>query len=717
MYILGNDIKEEHNNEFLELKLRNEELEKTFYMKEKEIDALEASMKELEDMVFNIKKEKTQVEETLAVARRENDITSKCLDDVRNEMIILSSNVDTHMSVNKMLERKSSELQVGKREQDLHISELEAENLQLSERISSLEAQLRYLTDEKEANRSEIEEYKSHIVDIKDEISQNHAEIIALNVEHRKKLQEVQKPFPEEPVESEVLKRSYSSTVESLMEECSLLQKQAEDLRGQKLEMREQISHLVVELRDLQNKNSGHLQKVKFLEEKLSLFQSVFTLKGDALAANLERIQDESKDQEQKLSETNVMLKQINQEKMVEIEKLKLELFNLSTQVYSAQDEQERIANDVVAEVSVLRSEKNKLENSLLEVQSKVKLYEIDLHNLSLESDNKVEGLVSLLNASKESEEMLMADIEHMQRMTESLKSSEDAFRKMANELEQKLKASDYEKKQLIEEVSSLKIKLQNVTQFQNELIHLKTSFEEVKFEKEKLEYLLHSSSEECKELKAEKVSFSDKISLLQKALHDSEDDRRSRVALEEKLLRLEADLATREESCIQETETKSEINRIKRVNSEYRLKIHGLEDEKGELTRKDQVLEKELSQSKVDRSEEVIVKVKNEFLGSMDAPQVQKEVALLAKIQSLQTELTEALEAKNIYQMQLNGFLSEKDSKAETSSKISSLETELREMRERYLHMSLQYAEVEANREELVMQLKSVKKEKKWFS
>lgn len=37
--------------------------------------------------------------------------------------------------------------------------------------------------------------------------------------------------------------------------------------------------------------------------------------------------------------------------------------------------------------------------------------------------------------------------------------------------------------------------------------------------------------------------------------------------------------------------------------------------------------------------------------------------------------------------------------------------------MRERYLHMSLQYAEVEAQREELVMQLKSVKKEKRWFS
>ncbi|KAL0927183.1 hypothetical protein M5K25_001346 [Dendrobium thyrsiflorum] len=56
--------------------------------------------------------------------------------------------------------------------------------------------------------------------------------------------------------------------------------------------------------------------------------------------------------------------------------------------------------------------------------------------------------------------------------------------------------------------------------------------------------------------------------------------------------------------------------------------------------------------------------------------------------------------------------------SKVDPSNKISSLETELKEMRERYLHMSLQYAEVEAQREELVMQLKSAaKKDKKWFS
>lgn len=46
-----------------------------------------------------------------------------------------------------------------------------------------------------------------------------------------------------------------------------------------------------------------------------------------------------------------------------------------------------------------------------------------------------------------------------------------------------------------------------------------------------------------------------------------------------------------------------------------------------------------------------------------------------------------------------------------------SSLESELKDIRERYLQMSLKYAEVEAEREELVMKLKVAKNGKRWFS
>jgi len=50
---------------------------------------------------------------------------------------------------------------------------------------------------------------------------------------------------------------------------------------------------------------------------------------------------------------------------------------------------------------------------------------------------------------------------------------------------------------------------------------------------------------------------------------------------------------------------------------------------------------------------------------------------------------------------------------------KIAQLESELKDMQDRLLNMSLQYAEVEAQREELVMELKNVNANKKggrWF-
>ena len=59
----------------------------------------------------------------------------------------------------------------------------------------------------------------------------------------------------------------------------------------------------------------------------------------------------------------------------------------------------------------------------------------------------------------------------------------------------------------------------------------------------------------------------------------------------------------------------------------------------------------------------------------------------------------------------------SELVSKEIYESTKSSLEAELREIRERYSDMSLKYAQVESQREELVMKLKTAKTVKRWFS
>ena len=61
------------------------------------------------------------------------------------------------------------------------------------------------------------------------------------------------------------------------------------------------------------------------------------------------------------------------------------------------------------------------------------------------------------------------------------------------------------------------------------------------------------------------------------------------------------------------------------------------------------------------------------------------------------------------------SGSTDEKDNKDD--NRVAQLESELKDMQDRLLNVSLQYAEVEAQREELVMELKNATAKKgRWF-
>ncbi|KAG1362622.1 myosin heavy chain, skeletal muscle-like [Cocos nucifera] len=677
----GNSISEELE----ESNSKIEELKAEMLLKEQEIDILKHSKRELEDIISNLQKDKCQLEEDLAIAHGESSVTSKYLEDVHHDLMELTSTIDSHMSANNMLERKSIELESYKNELELHISEMEQENVQLSEHISGLEAQLRHLTNENELKKLELEDSRSLIMDLKVKIEKKEAEMETQKMELKQKLQESQKQLLEVQEESEVLRRSHSklqSMVESLIEECSSLQKLTGDLRGEKLELHERITCLEVELDESQTKRSYFHKKIEFFEVELSSLQKDIASKEKLLLSELESIFQEHKEQEEGLRQAHIMLNKIQSEKAVEVENLEREFAHLTT-------ERERAALVALHEVSCLQSDKAKLECSLQEVNEKVKLYETELQTIRQESKNMVQGLVDLLNASKQSEEMLMTDIKHMERLLEDAKSSEEKFRNMAKELELKIKASDYEKQQTMEEISGLKVQLQKIAHLQDEILVLKTSLDETKFERGKLEELLQSLTEECEELKIEKVSLKEKVADMQKALYNGKNDRCSRIALEEKLLRLESSLTAKEASYAYEDELKNELHAVKRTNKVYQRKIQSLEQEKDELMRKTQLIERELmmkndhnqyhkisTESGIERhtSEHNMERQSQNFqngdhhfgagepktLGGnklqdhMGRPQVTKEVDLEAKVHLLEIRLAEALETNNTYKVQL---------------------------------------------------------------
>ncbi|XP_004306171.1 PREDICTED: sporulation-specific protein 15-like [Fragaria vesca subsp. vesca] len=778
-------------------------LEDNLLTKEEETGVLRQVHNELEAQFSDLQREKVELEEHMEIVLRESELTTKCLNDLRNDLVVLSSSVDTHVSTNKILEKKSSELEADKHELELHLSELQQQNTQLSEQISAVEVQLRCLTDEKEANRLELENSKSYSQSLQDEISTLKVEMESDKVELKQKLVDLQSQWSEAREECEFLKREnpkLQASIETLIEECNLLQKSNEELRTQKLELHEQSTHLEARLTESQERFEDCSRRVEVLEQDLCVMMESIASKEKILNSELDALRDESIQHWEELMSEQSLLNKMYLEKEIEAENLQQEVEQLTKQLSEIHKGSEELASGALQEASRLRAEKVDLECALQEVQSRVIQAENELNIMRTEYEEKLQGLSVDLTASKQLQETMMADHERLLRLLENYKSSEAKLKTAVNNLELKLTVSDYEQQQLVEESTNLKVQLQNLihcqdqflavkkeldvtklekekleslldaqleklTHCQDQVLAIKTELEATKLEKEKSEELLDSVSEEYEYLKAEKNSFLEKISTLDMVLSELEDCKHNKAVLERKILQMKGDLIAKEALCAQDAELKNELNQFRRANEQYQQKLQLLEEEKDVCRRRSQSLEQELklireekpnqrdlksrSSTKVTEDKKLskseMVKntshrrdnrrkplVKNDKddngIDSRDGSPRDVTVDHGLKIKMLEDELVKAMEANNTYKLQLDRLVRQNHADAHQNSKAevvakdrferskSSLETELKEIRERYLSMSLRYAEVEAEREELVMKLKQSKSGKKWF-
>ncbi|KAF6170989.1 hypothetical protein GIB67_014806 [Kingdonia uniflora] len=116
---------------------------------------------------------------------------------------------------------------------------------------------------------------------------------------------------------------------------------------------------------------------------------------------NLSSEVDFSEIHKEKLVLGESLLNQIYLEKPLEVEKLQREVAYLSEQISVTHTEREIKASNAVLEVSSLHADKVKLESVLQDEQNKVKLLETEIHNIQLESGNKLQRLITEILASK----------------------------------------------------------------------------------------------------------------------------------------------------------------------------------------------------------------------------------------------------------------------------------------------------------------------------
>ncbi|KAL6980280.1 hypothetical protein U1Q18_021923 [Sarracenia purpurea var. burkii] len=661
------------------------ELSANRLLKEEETEALRHCQMDLETQISYLQKIKELVEENTEIMQRESSVNLKCLDNLRNDLTVLSSSMESHTSDNKALEMKSLELESAKRDLELHLSELEEENVHLSGMISGLEAQLRYMIDAMEASCLELQHSESHVINLQADVRRLENEMQAQKASMKQKMGDIQKQWLEAQEECEYLKKAnqeLQATAESLIEERSSLQKSNTELRQQKTELQEFCTVLEVELKESQNRFSNNSRKIEALEAGLSAF-----------------------------------MEEINSRE---------EIFNL--------------------ELDALRK-KNKEYKKLV-------LAECLLNQTNLEKAAEIENLQQELAASKENHETLVDNHEKLLGLLGDVRSNEEKLKFTIDKLESKLKSSEYERLQLAEEISNLKIQLLRIPPLRDEVLALKASLFEAKFENERVETSLELLSGDYEEAKKERISLLREISSMQKATSELENCRHSKVALEEKILRLEGTLIASEAICSPDAELKNELGQIRRVNSQFQTKIKHLEEEKEEWLQRAQALEEELRQKKELKWEQVISSsnlfladpgssdtnnsIENKWKQSKDtseqydhttcSPKIADDT--VSRIKVLEYELAEALEANDMYKSQLNSLRSEPHiahsdtlgklladnrtiNEEENKQKVDLLEAELRDIRERYFHMSLKCAEVEAEREQLVMKLKGVNSEK----
>ncbi|XP_054803223.1 uncharacterized protein LOC129306572 isoform X2 [Prosopis cineraria] len=571
-----------------------ENLESNLSSKEKEIGVLQKCHSELEAKVCHLQNDKIQLEEYVEVILKERDFISECLYHLRSDLATLSGSIDSHISSKETFERKPSELENRKHELELDPSEIEQVKEQLSLYVSVLEAQLRDLKNERESILSELRSSKSHAAMLQGKIMKIKSEMDFSKEDMTQRLKEIQFRWSEAQQECEYLRRENQQSqavIKNLSEECSSLQKFNGDLKRQELELQEHVSIMGVRLRQSDQRFAECSERVELLEKKFTSMLEDSTSTEKIITSELDVLLGENRIHGEK---EQSLLNQLHTEKTVEIQNLQQEIEHLSMKLSAIDDEKERIASDTLHEISAVRAEKTKLESDFEEVQSKVLSSKNEVNVKQKEYERRLQDLTTELGASKINQEILMSEHEELLKMVEDYTSRELKVKSTMNALELKLKVAEHEKQQFMEETKDLRMELQQIDQFKDEIMVLKKDLDSTSFEKERLEASLFVTSKLCENLKAEKNLFATKILAMEKEVSELEDCKRSRAALEERLVQMESDLRTKETLLAQGNEQRNELSQIKRINRQYQQTIQALEQEKVEFQAKFRAFEEE---------------------------------------------------------------------------------------------------------------------------
>ncbi|KAG7584763.1 NT-type C2 domain [Arabidopsis thaliana x Arabidopsis arenosa] len=498
-------------------------------------------------------------------------------------------------------------------------------------------------------------------------------------------------------------------------------------------ELENQVESLEAELKKQSEEFSESLCRIKELETQMKTLEEELEKQARVFEADIDAVTRGKVEQEQRAIQAEETLRKTRWKNASVAGKLQDEFKRLSKQMDSMFTSNEKMAMKAMTEANELRMQKRQLEEMLKNANDELRAnqaeYEAKLHELSEKLSFKTSQMERMLenldekskdieNQKRHEEDVtanLNQEITMLKEEIENLKKNQNCLMLQAEQAEnlrvdlEKTKKSVMEAEALVQRENMTKIELEsNISLMRKESESLAAELQAVKLAKDEKETAISNLQSELETVRAQcddlKHSLSENDLEMEKHKKQVTQVKGELKKKEEAMTNLEKKLKESRTAINNLTKTAQRNN----SNKGSPVGAHGGSKEVAVMKDKLKLLEGQ-------------IKLKETALESSSNMFIEKEKNLKNRIEELETKLDQL--DQNSHEMSENEPLNGQENEdirvlvAEIASLREcngSMEMELKEMRERYSEISLRFAEVEGERQQLVMTVRNLKNAKR---
>ncbi|KVH95411.1 EEIG1/EHBP1 N-terminal domain-containing protein [Cynara cardunculus var. scolymus] len=443
-------------------------------------------------------------------------------------------------------------------------------------------------------------------------------------------------------------------------------------------ELESQIENLDNELKMKSKELSESILAIRELETHVKNLEEDLENQAHGFEVDVEDLMHAKVEQEQRAIRAEENLRKVKLQNASTAGKLQEEFRRLSTEMSSAFQENENAAMKAMDEANQLRVEKRHLEETVKKVQE-------DLRYLG---DHYEDKLVYLSNQITVKSKQIVEMEKQIENMSDDLEHQETSCRAKVEKLKAENQNLEGERKDLENEVRLVKTELESS---KNELSELRKVKNEKEHEVEKLQSETERLKSRCNEMK-----------LFFKEYELEKENLRKQVS------QLKGDLKKKDEA----------MSNIEKKLKDGNTRAMALDGNKT-IPRNNKPGQIKLKETALERCEASFLEKEK------DLQQKIEELVRRLKVLDQNTENQQVTSEHRKFLTKKTDLLSDccsddeikKTGDEEMSALLNinkSMEVELKEMQERYSEISLKFAEVEGERQQLVMSLRNLKNTKK---